>query len=227
MERKTENSIKDTIYHAVLEGILNCEYQPGQVINEKELTTRFECSKSPVREALVALCNDNVLRNIPRYGYEIIRLTREDIDEMMQVRYLLEGGMLIQNLSNIGPAQIEKLKQLDAACAVASDIWGHWECNENFHRQMMAFCRNDFAYHELDRILGRLKRAYAQFYWTKWDASLIPYDTKNHSQIISSIQQQDSNMLLGALKNDLEDFGNLSIALYDPYGDGITGSRSK
>ena len=215
MEGKTDCSIKDMIYHAVLEGILNCEYKPNQGLNEKELMARFGCSKSPVREALVSLCNDNVLRNIPRYGYEIIRLTREDVDEMMQFRYLVEGGMLRANLSKFNAQHIRKLQQLDAACVVASDVWSHWECNENFHLQLIAFCRNDFAYHEIKRVLDRLKRAYAQFYWSKWDAGSVPYDTKNHSAILSAIEAQDADALLLALRHDLEDFGSLYVNLQD------------
>ena len=217
MEEKLERSIKDMIYHAILEGILNCEYKPNQVLNEKELMARFGCSKSPVREALVSLCNDNVLRNIPRYGYEIIRLTREDIDEMMQVRYLLEGGMLKANLSKFNGTHLQKLRQLDAACTVATDVWSHWACNENFHLQLLAFCRNEFAYHELERILDRLKRAYAQYYWSKWDAGVVPHDTKNHSAILSAIEVQDAAALLLAIKNDLEDFGNLYVDLHEVY----------
>lgn len=217
MGARAETSIKDTIYHAVLEGILNCEYKPNQVINEKELIARFGCSKSPVREALVSLCNDNVLRNIPRYGYEIIRLTREDVDEMMHFRYLLEGGLLKANMEKISPLQLEKLEDLNAQCTVATDVWSHWACNENFHLQLIAFCRNDFAYHELKRVLARLKRAYAQFYWSKWDPDFTPHDTRNHNEIISSIRNKDCRALLAALKDDLEDFGDLGCKITDVF----------
>ncbi|MDD7602685.1 MAG: GntR family transcriptional regulator, partial [Firmicutes bacterium] len=79
-----ERSLKETIYHAILEDILSLEYRPGEILNEKTLIEKYNCSKSPVREALLALCADHVLRNIPRYGYEVIRLTTEDIQEMIQ-----------------------------------------------------------------------------------------------------------------------------------------------
>ena len=94
---KGKDSLKDAIYNAILESIISQEYRPNQVLNEKTLVEKYGCSKSPVREALVSLCNDNVLRNIPRYGYEVVRLTVEDIQEMLQFRLVLEGGLLSAN----------------------------------------------------------------------------------------------------------------------------------
>ncbi|MDY3239198.1 MAG: GntR family transcriptional regulator, partial [Anaerovoracaceae bacterium] len=95
---KSERSLKESIYNAVLEDILALEYRPGEILNEKNLIEKYQCSKSPVREALQALCADNVLRNIPRYGYEVVRLTMEDIYEMIQFRYILESSMLQLNI---------------------------------------------------------------------------------------------------------------------------------
>ena len=71
---KTKESLKTQIYNAILDHIFSGEFKPGQILNEKELVEKFGCSKAPVREALIALCSDNVLRSFPRYGYEIIRL---------------------------------------------------------------------------------------------------------------------------------------------------------
>ena len=70
------SSLKDTIYKAILQDILSYEYKPNDILNEKALVEKYGCSKSPVREALLELCADNILRSIPRYGYEVIRVTR-------------------------------------------------------------------------------------------------------------------------------------------------------
>lgn len=150
-DRKRTGSIKNAIYKAILEGFFNCEFTPNQVINEKDLIDKFGCSNSPVREALVALCNDNVLRSIPRYGYEVVRLSRQDIDEMPEFRYLIEGGMIPANLDNINAKQIKQLELLNETCSISNDVWSHWESNVNSHLQLMAFCRNEFAYLELRR----------------------------------------------------------------------------
>lgn len=60
---KTKESLKTQIYNAILNSIFSGEFKPGQILNEKELVEKFGCSKAPVREALIALCSDNVLRS--------------------------------------------------------------------------------------------------------------------------------------------------------------------
>ena len=75
--KKEKQSLKSIVYQETLDGIIRGEYKAGQIINEQELVQKFGYSKSPIREALIALCNDEILRSIPRYGYEIIRFTNE------------------------------------------------------------------------------------------------------------------------------------------------------
>ncbi len=214
MPKKSESTIKELIYNSILEGIFNCEYQPGQILNEKVLMEHYNCSKSPVREALVSLCDENVLRNIPRYGYEVVRITQDDVNDMIHCRYLLEGGMLKLFFNNLHKAQIEKLSEVNSTCCnTHQDVWIHWEHNSAFHLQLMAFSRNEYSYNILKRLMSRMKCAYAQFYWGKWDENTTPVDTKHHMDIISAIEKKDLNMTLDALRLDLQDFGNMTCVL--------------
>lgn len=213
MAEKT--SLKEKIYNAVFEDILNYEFKPNQIINEKELMEKHQCSKSPVREALQSLCNDGVLRNIPRYGYEVIRLTREDIEDMLQLRFLFEGGLIKANIDKFYQAQIEKLEEHEKNKLNSDqDVWTHWEHNASFHLQLMAFTRNECAYKELERIMNRLKRAYAQLYWNRWE-QIVHDDTRYHQEIIACIKAKDSEKLLSALKKDIQDFGDFTCEIPD------------
>ena len=136
--QKVRNSLKNIVYQETLDGIIRGEYKANQVINEQELVEKFGFSKSPVREALVSLCNEGVLRNIPRYGYEVVRLTRQDVDEMLAFRYILESGMLKKCYDTVTAAQLEELHRLDDMCnASVDDMWVHWEHNVEFHLKLL------------------------------------------------------------------------------------------
>ncbi len=210
-------SLKEQIYQTVLESIFDYDYKAGDIITEGDLIARCGCSKSPVREAMVALCNDNVLRNIPRYGYEVVRLTREDVEDMLHMRYLVEGALLKEHAKNFSPSQLKKLEQLDEVCSNQSlDLWAHWDANARFHLQLVAFCNNNYAYQTVDQMMARLKRAYAQFYWDKWGQQTDKsWDTKHHQQIIDCIRSGDFPQLLASLHADLQDFGSLSCIIPD------------
>ncbi len=211
---KEQKSLKETIYNSILEGIFNFEYKPHQILNEKELTEKYNCSKSPVREALITLCSENVLRSIPRYGYEVTKLSIEDVREMLEFRYLMEGGLWLHHFEQFNREQIAKLEELDQKCLLPSlGLWEHWDANVAFHLQILSFCKNEYAFEELQSIMKKLKRAYAQFKWGKWDFISEPLDTRNHSAIIAAIREKDREALLKALRNDLMDFGSYRLEL--------------
>ena len=89
-----ENSLKSQIYTAVFQSIISGEIPTDSIISEKSLVERYHVSKSPVREALVELCSEGVLRSIPRYGYAVVRLGPRDVRDILAFRAVLEPGCL-------------------------------------------------------------------------------------------------------------------------------------
>lgn len=204
---KTSSSLKNIVYYETLDGIIRGEYKANQIINEQELVAKFGFSKSPIREALISLCNEGVLRSIPRYGYEVIRLRSEDVEEILQYRLILEGGLLRNCYQTITQAQLDELYRLDDLCnASVDDMWVHWEHNVNFHLKLSSCSGNTYALQELRRSMDILKRAYAQFYWDKWNAEYNPIDMRYHNVILSYIKEKDIEAALANLALDLEDF---------------------
>ncbi|MEY8338096.1 GntR family transcriptional regulator [Lachnospiraceae bacterium 62-35] len=207
---KEKNSLKSIVYRETLDGIIKGEYKANQIINEQELVNKFGFSKSPIREALIALCNEGVLRNIPRYGYEVIRLTSKDVNEILRFRFFLEGGFLRDFHMKITSQQLEELYRLDDLCnASVDDMWVHWEYNMNFHLNLLSYSSNSYACWQLKKSMDILKRAYAQFYWDKWDKEYNPIDMRCHRDILACIKTGDIDGALKNLEQDLEEFRSI------------------
>ena len=207
---KQAESLKTIVYNAVLKGIIQDEYKPGEILNEKQLVEKYEVSKSPVREALLSLCNEGVLRNIPRYGYEVVRLTKEDISNILRFRLILESGCLQESYLRIGPVQLKRLEELNCLCCdqqSGDDMWTHWKHNQDFHMQLISYANNPYASQQLSRSMDILNRAYAQFYWDKWNNSIISADMKSHRKLLDALKSQDLDQAVRYLALDLEDFG--------------------
>ncbi len=205
---KPKSSLKSIVYQETLDGIIRGEYKANQIINEQELVEKFGFSKAPIREALLALCNEGVLHNIPRYGYEVIRLTSEDAAQILRCRFHLEGGFLTDCYQRISAPQLEELARLDDLCNTSNgDLWVHWEHNTNFHLALIACSGNDYACRELKRSMDILKRAYAQAYWNRWDKLWQPLDMRYHKQLLSAIRSRNIEEALHFLELDLKDFG--------------------
>ncbi len=207
---KGNGSLKNIVYQKTLDGIIQGEYKADQIINESELVEKFGFSKSPVREALISLCNDGVLRNLPRYGYEVIRLTGKDAEEILRFRFLLESGFLRDCCASITQQQLGELYRLDDLCnASVDDMWLHWEFNTNFHLELLSCARNAYAWDQLKRSMGILKRAYAQFYWDKWAKGYNPLDMRHHRAILDCIEKKDIEGAVENLELDLREFKSI------------------
>ena len=200
-------SLKSIVYKEILDGIVKGEYKANQILNEKSLVEKFGFSKSPVREALVSLCDEGALRSIPRYGYEVVRFTSKEVKQILNYRLILESGLLRTCYDNITDDQIDELYLLDDLCnSSVEDMWLHWEHNVNFHLKLVSFSKNDYALTQIKKSMEILKRAYAQFYWDKWDLDYNPIDMRYHREIIRCIKDHDIEGCLKNLELDLDDF---------------------
>lgn len=205
-----EKTLKEKVYSLIFDSIIKGKYPQGTILREKALTEKYKVSKSPVREALVELCNEGVLKSLPRYGYEVVRLTKQDIEDILDFRIIVEGGALRKSISDIGTEQTDQLEEIDKLCIsekARDDFWTHWEYNKEFHLKLMSFYSNEFAYNSLKRAMDTLTMAYAQHYWNKWDNISFPRDTKAHIKIIRCIKKKDLEGAIHFLKEDIEDFG--------------------
>lgn len=207
---KVRQTLKDTVYNAILNGVITNEYAAGQRINESELIKKYGYSKSPIREALIALCNENVLVAIPRYGYEVVKLTTQDIHDILKFRMILESGCLRESYLNITPQGFKTLSSINEQCInyrSGDDYWKHWDHNTEFHLYLMSFNNNQYAYRALTQSMNVLKRAYAQFYHDKWNSAVISSDVRAHASIISALKKKDIKAACELLEADLTDFG--------------------
>ena len=163
---KVASNLKDFVYKSIESDILAGNLHSGDIINEKDLVEKYGGSKSPVRDALIALCADGILKSIPRYGYEIITYSVDGVYSMLQFRFVLESGFISRKIDTLTERQLAELEQLNEDCKNDERTpFEHWAANETFHLKLMSFWHNDYALQELRLTMNRLTRAYAQFYW--------------------------------------------------------------
>jgi len=205
-------SISSQIYESVLNDILSDQYKPGQMLTERELMEKYVCSKTTVREALVALGREGVVKNIPRCGYQVVRIEPQEISDMLEYRYFLEKSCLESCIDRIQPQQIQRLWDLNGPCVdptLGGDLWSHWDYNTLFHLELISLSGNKFAHDNLRSVMNILKRAYAQHYWNRWNRTVVTSDMKNHAVLIEALERRDMAAASLALKEDLKDFAYL------------------
>lgn len=211
-------TIKSRIIEAVIQDIIDGRYSSNDIITEKELIERFNVSKSPVRDALIELCANEVLKNIPRYGYQIVHIGREKMHEMMEFRFILESYCLRKSIRYVTPQNIERLEQLERE--VQADIQNnpdypvtaHWKNNMEFHLLLASIARNKYVYSELQRTMNVQMRGYAQYFREHEGEECKVLNMTCHTSIVEALKRGDVDQAIEGLRVDLG-----KIDLYNQY----------
>ncbi len=115
-------SIAEKAYQRLRLAIVECRLPPGQRLTEASIAQQLQVGKTPAREALRRLVVEGLARVTPRHGYTVAPITLRDVQELFELRILIEPAAsalasgrierasltLLKNLSRIGYAQGER-----------------------------------------------------------------------------------------------------------------------
>lgn len=97
-------SLGERIANVLRLRIVSGEIKPGSILSENKIAKDFGTSRSPVRDAMKALSADGLI-NLERMGAVVLGLDLKDIQELYDVRYLIESfaqqRIPEQNLENL------------------------------------------------------------------------------------------------------------------------------
>ncbi|NLV58381.1 MAG: GntR family transcriptional regulator [Clostridiales bacterium] len=166
------NSLKQFVFDSILDDIINGVYPIDFVFNEKFLIEKYQISRSPIRDALIELCNEKILRSIPRFGYEIIRITEKDMRDITQFRVILELEAFKLTCRPHCDEIVEGIAAFNKETKTLlkndmPNLRTMWQNNIHFHTMLISFIDNRYAEDTLKRALSMQYRAYSQLYWKK------------------------------------------------------------
>ncbi len=149
---KARATTVDAVIDAITEGVKDGRYAPGQRLVEADLTRELGVSRGPLREALGRLAAEGIIEIEPYRGAIVRRLTREDLEDLFQVREVLEGEAARLAAGHIDEA--DNRRRLDAAMRKADalrrrgDVASYIDENTRFHDLIVEMSGS--------RLLGRL-----------------------------------------------------------------------
>lgn len=104
-------SLRGKVYDQIREDILNGVYKEHEELKEATLGERLDVSRTPVREALRQLELEGLVEIIPNKGARVTGITGKDIEDIFQIRYLLEGLSARWATEHVTDAQLEKMEE--------------------------------------------------------------------------------------------------------------------
>ncbi len=191
-------SLTDQIYERVRQEIIEATWRPGQVLLEPELAALYGVSKTPVREALRLLVQEDWVVILPRKGYLVRPLRLGDVGEVFGLRMMIEPALIADTARTGGPAAIEVLRShLDEQRRTDADLQRSLDAARRFHLAGAQLARNRRAESVLERLLAEVRRLHF----------LMP-DVESH--ITSSVEIEAHEAILAAVEaGDPERAANL------------------
>lgn len=107
-------SIADQIYESLKGAVVRGEIEPSQRLFEVEVARIFNASRTPVREAFRRLEHDCVAERLPQGGIRVSQVDEQTIQDLFQLRSLLEVHAIELACARITPEEIAQLKQIRA-----------------------------------------------------------------------------------------------------------------
>ena len=195
--------IKDRICDAILHGM----FRPGSRVVEATIAEQFGVSRAPVREALVALEREGIIKSLPRRGYFVVDFTDKDIDEIFSLRRLLEVEALRRAVGRFnadGLAEMPRLvDQLGAAIRGNSDIARIIELDLSFHDTICRVANHSRLYEAWNSMRLQTWLLIGLTSRIKFDSPDQPHDI--HQTILDAIKAGDVALASASLTRHLVD----------------------
>jgi DNA-binding GntR family transcriptional regulator len=171
LSRSASAAASEVIREAIIDGRL----APGRRLKEEELARELGMSRTPVREALLVLQSEGLVESIPRRGATVRSYAADDLDDMYQLRAVLEGFAARRAATRISADDVARLEE---SCArfdrlrADDDLRDLVKENLFFHNVVLEAAGSD-RLGPLVRKVIEIPLVHKSFYWYSPEQKLI------------------------------------------------------
>jgi DNA-binding GntR family transcriptional regulator len=183
--------LRDSVYRAIRNAILTCEYPPGQELREQILAVRYCVSRSPIRDSLLRLEQEKLVTVLPRQGYRVNEISLRDVQELFGLRLIVSPACAAEAARADDDAQrvLNRFRDVSGEQLTHTVFIDH---NREFHAAVALLAGNsrlaaveNGLVEEFDRLVLVSLRATN----SRWIVQAIA----EHKMIIDAIQAHDSD----------------------------------
>lgn len=138
----TPTGLSNQIYQALRSRIQTCDLLPGSDLSEKQLMDGHGYGRTPLREALLALQRDGLVEIFPRKGMRVTPFTEKSINDVYQLRKLLEPAVMSSYVSMYSKSDLLDFARRFRETSIA-DIVEHYELDIAFHTFLVSIADNE------------------------------------------------------------------------------------
>ncbi|MCG6879656.1 MAG: GntR family transcriptional regulator [Deltaproteobacteria bacterium] len=204
MAEKSPVTLKQRIHSKTRHEIIFGKVVPGERIPENRLTEQFQCSRGPVREALIQLEKEGFVVLVPNQGAFVTKISPKEVEDFYTLLELLESKAVEWSSPHLTPVDIKKLtdinnklKQITLNDKNPVEKWV--PLNQVFHRVFREKCSNEKMNWIIEEIRLRITRhRYTSLAVTAFDDYL-----DDHEAIVDAIRHGNAEAAKRAMETHI------------------------
>jgi DNA-binding GntR family transcriptional regulator len=176
--------------------ILSGDLVPGSQIMQDEIAERYGVSRVPVRDALRTLEGQGLVTYSPHRGYQVTRIDVEELQQIQDIRQILESEALREAVDNISAETVAAMTaDLDTMIRAEKEAdWSEWlAAHRRFHFALFEMSGRK----HLLRILGQMwdvSDLYRSYYMKTRLSELR--DRQEHRRLLNAARDHDVDAML-------------------------------
>ncbi len=193
-------SLKEMIYEA--------ELKPGQPLVQERIAEMFQVSRVPVRDALLMLIGMGIAVNVPRRGVIVRPLSQKLLDDLFEVRKILEGAairMLLRDGTSELPRRLAELIRQQSACLKTADVKRYGKLDEEFHQIEFQAVGNLRLVELIRANWEMIKQARsASIVMPKHGKAWMATSIRRHKRIVTALTKRDEEIAHSIILENIE-----------------------
>ena len=194
MERLPERTnLRDQVYDILKRRIIFREIESGKKINEEDLAKSLGVSRTPIRETLLRLEHEGIVKIIPRRGAFVVSQSKEKVIDLLQVREVLEGLVVRLATKNMNRELLDRLKlcleKISSVDGNNNKLLKYTPADVEFHALLLEACDNELLKNMMESVNAHLQMVRLR---TVALPGRPEQTVREHYEIVSAIEKRDS-----------------------------------
>lgn len=197
--------LRDEVFNTLRQRILKGDLKPGERLMEIHLADQLGVSRTPIREAIRMLELEGLVKMIPRKGAQVAKISKEDLQDVLEVRKALDTLAVKLACERITDEEIERLKEAEVVFEKSlnsGDFTQMAEADVAFHDVIHAASKNKRLKSMISNLAERIYRY--RFEYIKQQSDGGKTLTIEHRRIISSIEARDKELAVKEIEAHID-----------------------
>lgn len=194
-----ETGYKQKAYDYMKRQIVSGELLPGAIISEKELIGKLGISRTPIREAIQRLAEENLLVVMPSRGTIVSHISMDDIRQVYEARKLIEPFVVRQAVGRVNTDRMKEFREIFDQQIGYDPQDNDWDYE--FHLYLAECAGNRFFYKQIQELMTQSMRV--RMLSSEKKVQRFEQSKAEHLALIDAVLNGDQEAAAEAVMNHL------------------------